>query len=140
MPTLLGDEGAVAPSALVQASVGPAAEPIEEEPAAAAETAIDGGEKVVAVATTTGPPPTEPPVARRSEIRRWSPAGLPQVAIQILQWSRDDARRFAFVSVDGGRATQVREGDELGVLRVTRIYREVIEFGHAGGTFLLSAN
>ena len=91
------------------------------------------------VSALPGPPP-EPPAGRVADIRRWSPSGQPKVAIQILQWSTNNARRFAYVSLDGGRATQVREGDQIGTLKVTRIYREVIEFGHDGGSFLLRAN
>ena len=83
-------------------------------------------------------PPSDPPPD--AKVRRWVPGGVPQVSIQILQWSTDDQRRFAYVSVDGGRATQVREGDRVGDLTVTRIYREVVEFEHSSGPFLLRAN
>lgn len=60
--------------------------------------------------------PAVPPDGHGLELRRWVPAGAPAVRIQILQWSRDDARRFAFISVDGGRATRVAEGAVVGPL------------------------
>ncbi|MFP6664936.1 MAG: hypothetical protein VCC00_12085 [Deltaproteobacteria bacterium] len=107
--------------------------------AGAGEDAAASAPDALAQVAVPGPPP-EPPADRVADIRRWSPSGQPKVAIQILQWSTNDARRFAYVSLDGGRATQVREGDQIGTLKVTRIYREVIEFGHDGGSFLLRAN
>mgnify|MGYP001338948889 CR=1 FL=1 len=75
-----------------------------------------------------------PPVLRRA------PGGAPQVAINILQWSAEPARRFAFVSVDGGNMTQVREGDHIGGLTVKQIHQQMIEFGFNDSTFLLRAN
>jgi hypothetical protein len=108
-------------------------------PGDAAAAAGAPGALTQVVSALPGPPP-EPPAGRVADIRRWSPSGQPKVAIQILQWSTNNARRFAYVSLDGGRATQVREGDQIGTLKVTRIYREVIEFGHDGGSFLLRAN
>jgi hypothetical protein len=78
--------------------------------------------------------PAEPPVLRRS------PGGAPQVSINILQWSSEPDRRFAFVSVDGGGMTQVREGDRIGGLTVKHIHQQMIEFGFNDSTFLLRAN
>ena len=79
-------------------------------------------------------PGGSPPVLRRS------PGGAPQVAINILQWSAEPERRFAFVSVDGGGMTQVREGDRIGGLTVKHIHQQMIEFGFNDATFLLRAN
>ena len=84
--------------------------------------------------------PAEPPEGHGLEVRRWMPAGAPPVRIQILQWSRDDARRFAFISVDGGRATKVGEGTVVGALSIKTIYREMIEIGFGEKSFLLRAN
>lgn len=80
------------------------------------------------------PPRTEPQILRRA------PGGAPQVAINILQWSAEPTRRFAFVSVDGGGMTQVREGDRIGGLTVKRIHEQMIEFGFNDSSFLLRAN
>jgi hypothetical protein len=84
--------------------------------------------------------PPEPPAGHSLEVRRWMPAGAPKVRIQILQWSTDDTRRFAFISVDGGRATRVTEGAVVGPLQVNTIYREMIEIEVAGKSVLLRAN
>jgi hypothetical protein len=84
--------------------------------------------------------PAAPPEGHGLEVRRWVPAGAPAVRIQILQWSRDDARRFAFISVDGGRATKVGEGTVVGPLSIKTIYREMIEIEFAEKSFLLRAN
>ncbi|MBY0273856.1 hypothetical protein K2Z84_00830, partial [Candidatus Binatia bacterium] len=105
----------------------------------------------VAVAALTPlpqPVPAEPnaalnaaaPRAAAQPVLRHSPGGAPQVAINILQWSAEPARRFAFVSVDGGNMTQVREGDHIGGLTIKHIHQQMIEFGFNDGTFLLRAN
>lgn len=93
---------------------------------------------VPGVAATSAP--SDPPEGHALEIRRWVPSGAPAVRIQILQWSRDDERRFAFLSVDGGRATRVTEGTVVGPLQVKTLYREMIEFEFDGKSFLLRAN
>lgn len=82
----------------------------------------------------------EPPPERRKLALRRPPSDTPKIAINVLVWSPADERRFAFVSVDGGSMTRVREGDEIAGLRVERIYRDMIEFAHGGSTFLLRAN
>jgi len=84
--------------------------------------------------------PAMPPEGHGLELRRWAPAGAPPVRIQILQWSRDDSRRFAFISVDGGRATRVAEGAVVGPLSIKTIYREMIEIEFGEKSFLLRAN
>ena len=84
--------------------------------------------------------PAMPPEGHGLELRRWVPAGAPSVRIQILQWSRDDSRRFAFISVDGGRATRVAEGAVVGPLSIKTIYREMIEIEFGEKSFLLRAN
>ena len=73
-------------------------------------------------------------------VLRRSPGGAPQVSINILQWSAEPGRRFAFVSVDGGGMTQVREGDRIGGLTVKHIHQQMIEFGFNESSFLLRAN
>ena len=89
---------------------------------------------VAALPPQTAPPPAAPPVLRRA------PGGAPQVSINILQWSAQPERRFAFVSVDGGGMTQVREGDRIGGLTVKHIHQQMIEFGFNDSSFLLRAN
>ena len=84
--------------------------------------------------------PAEPPEGHSLDVRRSMPTGAPAMRIQILQWSRDDERRFAFLSVEGGRATRVTEGTVLGPVQVKTIYREMIELEVNGNTFLLRAN
>ena len=100
----------------------PPSEPVPSEPAAAA------------------PAPAAPAAAGTSPVLRRAPGGAPQVAINILQWSAEPGRRFAFVSVDGGNMTQVREGDRIGGLTIKHIHQQMIEFGFNDSTFLLRAN
>jgi len=99
--------------------------------------------------TVAALPPSEPapaPVAAppaaagAMQVLRRAPGGAPQVAINILQWSAEPGRRFAFVSVDGGNMTQVREGDRIGGLTIKHIHQQMIEFGFNDSTFLLRAN
>ena len=79
--------------------------------------------------------------ARESNALRRAPGSAPQVRINILQWSSDPARRFVYVSLEGDPSmTQVREGETYQGLEVKRIHPEEVEFGHQGGSFLLSAN
>lgn len=127
----------VAPSADVQPAPAPVVvaaqseEPAEEGEESAA-VAAEAPAQVAAIAPAA-PAPT-PPVLRRS------PGGAPQVSINILQWSSEPERRFAFVSVDGGGMTQVREGDRIGGLTVKHIHQQMIEFGFNDSSFLLRAN
>lgn len=114
--------------------------PAEAAPAAAPEPPV----------TVASVPPPEPapaagarsasPTAGTMQVLRRAPGGAPQVAINILQWSAEPGRRFAFVSVDGGNMTQVREGDRIGGLTVKHIHQQMIEFGFNDSTFLLRAN
>ena len=85
------------------------------------------------------PPPAAAAPAQPQVLRR-APGGAPQVAINILQWSAEPERRFAFVSVDGGGMTQVREGDHIGGLTVKHIHEQTIEFGYNDSSFVLRAN
>jgi len=63
------------------------------------------------------------------------------VRINILQYSPDPARRFAYVSVEGaGAMTQVREGESYEGLTVRRILPEMVEFANSTSTFMLRAN
>lgn len=72
---------------------------------------------------------------------RRPPSNAPQVRINILQYSNDPGRRFAYMSVEGNPAmTQVREGESYQGLTVKRIFPEQVEFAHQGATFLLRAN
>lgn len=118
------DEAApvVEPEAAPEVDAAPAAAPAE---AAAVVAAVPRQDPV---------PAASPPVLRRA------PGGAPQVSINILQWSAEPGRRFAFVSVDGGGMTQVREGDRIGGLTVKHIHQQMIEFGFNDSTFLLRAN
>ncbi|MEW6268317.1 MAG: hypothetical protein AB1689_03355, partial [Thermodesulfobacteriota bacterium] len=121
------------------AAVEPVAPVPVRDPAPAAAGAADSGagrhEEPVALAAVKPESGTaQPPVLRRP------PGGAPQVSINILQWSVEPARRFAFVTVDGGNMRQVREGDRIGGLTVKRIYEQMIEFGFNDSTFMLRAN
>lgn len=91
-------------------------------------------------AAAAAPAPAAPAAAGTSPVLRRAPGGAPQVAINILQWSAEPGRRFAFVSVDGGNMTQVREGDRIGGLTIKHIHQQMIEFGFNDSTFLLRAN
>lgn len=72
---------------------------------------------------------------------RRPPSNAPQVRINILQYSTEPRRRFAYMSIDGNPSmTQVREGESYQGLTVKRIFPEKIEFAHEGSTFLLRAN
>jgi hypothetical protein len=106
---------------------------------AAAEPAPPAGEPV-AVAAVPRADVAPPPAAPAPPVLRRSPGGAPQVSINILQWSTEPGRRFAFVSIDGGGMTQVREGDRIGSLTVKHIHQQMIEFGFNDSTFLLRAN
>ncbi len=130
MPTAagLGQSGETLPDAVVSETTEVSAVAAAVEPTAPIQGAL------VAAA------PAVPPEGHGLEVRRWMPAGAPPVRIQILQWSRDDARRFAFISVDGGRATKVGEGTVVGALSIKTIYREMIEIGFGEKSFLLRAN
>lgn len=97
---------------------------------------------VVAPAPLPAPPAVVAASAlRRDEGLRRPPTGAPKVRINILQYSDDPGRRFAYLSVEGNPAmSQVREGESYQGLTVTRIYPETVEFAHQGTTFLLRAN
>jgi len=129
--------GAVGDPATDARAEGEVAQP-GDEPTAAPE-------EPTAVAAVRAPEPPAPvlaapaPAASRPVLRR-APGGAPQVAINILQWSAEPGRRFAFVSVDGGNMTQVREGDHIGGLTIKHIHQQMIEFGFNDSTFLLRAN
>ena len=86
------------------------------------------------------PAARQPAPDRLAKALRYPPAGAPNIKIYLLQWSAEPGQRFAFLSFDGGRATQVREGDVVGDLTVLRIYEEMVEFSRGGGDFLLRAN
>jgi hypothetical protein len=81
-----------------------------------------------------------PPPERMATAVRRPPAGVPQVAINIVQWSASPGRRSVFVTVDGSAITQVHEGDQVGGLTVKRIYQRAVEFGYNESSFLLRAN
>ena len=78
---------------------------------------------------------TEPP-PKAVEVRRL-PAGLPEVELNIVQWSPSPSRRFAFVRVDGSAMVKVREGDEVGGLLVVRIHPDGLELAQDQGRWLL---
>jgi hypothetical protein len=122
-----------------------ATEPEVQDPEAAAphEAPAAAPEPPTTVAALSPPQPAPAAAARpaaASPVLRRAPGGAPQVAINILQWSAEPGRRFAFVSVDGGNMTQVREGDHIGGLTIKHIHQQMIEFGFNDSTFLLRAN
>ncbi|MDG2307379.1 MAG: hypothetical protein P8R42_22560 [Candidatus Binatia bacterium] len=104
-----------------------------------------------APAIVRAPPPAPAPVSGEplvlsasgptDEGLRRPPSSAPQVRINILQYSSNPGRRFAYMSVEGNPAmTQVREGESYQGLTVKRILPEQVEFAHQGATFLLRAN
>lgn len=111
----------------------------EPQQVPAAEANTEPPTVVAAIAPDPAPQAVPAPAAAQPVLRR-APGGAPQVAINILQWSTEPARRFAFVSVDGGNMTQVREGDHIGGLTIKHIHQQMIEFGFNDSTFLLRAN
>lgn len=128
---------AAAPSAPAGAPPPPPAAVPSGAPAPAGEPSPDAVAAVAAEPTTTtvalGPP-------KKEGLRR-PPSGAPQVRINILQWSSDPRRRFAYMSIDGNPAmTQVREGESYQGLTVKRIFPEQVEFAHQGSIFVLRAN
>ena len=66
-----------------------------------------------------------------------SPPGAPKVALSFLQWSADPAKRFAFISVDGGAAQRVREGEVTSGMTVAAITPTGIQFKREGTTFVI---
>jgi hypothetical protein len=66
-----------------------------------------------------------------------SPPGAPKVALSFLQWSADPAKRFAFISVDGGATQRVREGEVTSGLTVAAITPTGIQFKREGTTFVI---
>jgi hypothetical protein len=66
-----------------------------------------------------------------------SPPGAPRVTLSFLQWSADPARRFAFISVDGGPSQRVREGDAAGAVSVARITPDGVRLRHAETLFII---
>ena len=116
----------------------PAGPPDGTDPAGA-ESFERGGSRpaTLARADTGGGAPGS---AEGDPLRR-APSGAPQVRINILQYSPDPARRFAYVSVEGaGAMTQVREGESYEGLTVRRILPEMVEFANSTSTFMLRAN
>ena len=87
-----------------------------------------------------GPEARLVPIERPAvEVRRL-PEGLPEVTINIVQWSPSADRRFAFVRVDGSNMVKVREGDEVGGMRVLRIHPQGIELVQNESRYLLRTN
>ena len=66
-----------------------------------------------------------------------SPPGAPRVTLSFLQYSADPARRFAFVSVDGGPSQRVREGDAAGEASVELISPDGVRLRHAETLFVI---
>lgn len=128
----------------------PAAPRAEPPPVAAARPGApvpaeapppEAAEPAPAEATTDGPATTVALGPPKKEGLRRPPSGAPQVRINILQWSSDPRRRFAYMSIDGNPAmTQVREGESYQGLTVKRIFPEQVEFAHQGSIFVLRAN
>ena len=106
----------------------------EDSPADAAPGAPPG------TAVASAPPSSAGAGDPMARALRHSPNGLPNVTINLVQWSAAPDRRFAFVRVDGSNMTQVREGDQIGGLTVVRIMQQAIEFGHGDSSFVLRTN
>ncbi len=66
-----------------------------------------------------------------------SPPGAPRVTLSFLQYSADPARRFAFLSVDGGPSQRVREGDAAGAASVDLITPDGVRLRHADTLFVI---
>jgi hypothetical protein len=123
------------------------ARPVEQNLAGTAEYVpaagplTTGGRLETAGASSgSGRPAVDAPDPDRKVLRR-APSGVPSVRINILQYSRDPDRRFAYMSLEGQPAmTQVREGESYQGLTVKRIFPDVVEFDHSGSLFLLRAN
>ncbi len=123
------------------------ARPVEQNLAGTAEYVpaagplTTGGRLETAGASSgSGRPAVDAPDPDRKVLRR-APSGAPSVRINILQYSRDPDRRFAYMSLEGQPAmTQVREGESYQGLTVKRIFPDVVEFDHSGSLFLLRAN
>jgi hypothetical protein len=123
------------------------ARPVEQNLAGTAEYVpaagplTTGGRLETAGASSgSGRPAVDAPDPDRKVLRR-APSGVPSVRINILQYSRDPDRRFAYMSLEGQPAmTQVREGESYEGLTVKRIFPDVVEFDHSGSLFLLRAN
>ncbi len=123
--------------------------PASPKVAAAPPPAGAAGHDATAPAASTPAPIVVPPPAlglhqpaadRLASVLRRPPAGAGDIKILFLQWSLRPELRFAHVSLDGGRATEMHEGETLGDLRVVRIYDDIVEFSRAGNDFLLRVN
>ena len=66
-----------------------------------------------------------------------SPPGAPKVALSFLQWSKDPARRFAFISIDGAPSQRVHEGEVAAGLTVAAITPTGVQFKREGTTFVI---
>ena len=100
----------------------------------------DGGELLPGESAGDAAAPARPGSAAPAvEVRRL-PEGLPEVTINIVQWSPSADRRFAFVRVDGSNMVKVREGDEVGGMRVLRIHPQGIELVQNESRYLLRTN
>ena len=107
---------------------------------AAGRLTTGGRLETAGASSGSGRPAVDAPDPDRKVLRR-APSGAPSVRINILQYSRDPDRRFAYMSLEGQPAmTQVREGESYQGLTVKRIFPDVVEFDHSGSLFLLRAN
>ena len=98
---------------------------------------------VVPAPSAAAPPPLgqhQPAADRMAAVLRRPPAGAGDIKVLFMQWSLRPELRFAHVSLDGGRATQLHEGESLGDLKVVRIYDDIVEFSRGGNDFLLRVN
>lgn len=102
----------------------------------------DQGEVLAALPPTAVEPPLaaegEPPPLPPSIFDTGrSPPGLPKVTLSFLQWSEDPARRFVFISIDGGPTQRLREGDNSGGLTVAQITPTGVRFRHEDKVFVI---
>ena len=131
---------AAVPAPVAAAVPAPVAAAVTVPVAAAVPAPVAAPVTVPVAAVAVLPAARQPAPDRLAKALRYPPAGAPNIKIYLLQWSAEPGQRFAFLSFDGGRATQVREGDVVGDLTVLRIYEEMVEFSRGGGDFLLRAN
>lgn len=140
-PRFAGDEPRVVQPPAPQQRKPPLVRHSEELPAGEAEPAPGAEAGDPSVVPGDGPDPRGPVPPRTArepapEVRRL-PSGLPEVEVNIVQWSPAADRRFAFVRVDGSTMVKVREGDEVGGLRVVRIHPQGVELAQDDGRWIL---
>lgn len=113
----------------------PAARPVEvaklESPTPPAHTRAPARSEPVAAATPPAPAPAQP-VRRKPPPEKIVRANLPDVFVSSTVWHPQKDRRLAKVSLSGGVAKDLHEGDAIGPLVVSRIEPSGVIFVHDG--------